>query len=139
MLFSINIPHNLIKLIMSCISSSQLAVLINGSPTPYFEPTKGIHAKAIHCHLIPSSCVWNIFHEQVKLNNWTPISPCEGCPLISHTLFADDIFLFAEANHTNITAIHNVLSKFSNISGLSINYSKFKLFFSTNCDQISRR
>lgn len=37
-----NIPNNMIKLIMSCISTSSIYILINGGRTNFFRPSRGI-------------------------------------------------------------------------------------------------
>lgn len=37
-----NFPPNLIKLIMSCISTSSISIFINGGKTEYFKPTREI-------------------------------------------------------------------------------------------------
>lgn len=42
MLNSINLPQPLISIILFCISSSYLAILVNGKQTDYFEPSRGI-------------------------------------------------------------------------------------------------
>lgn len=42
-LTQLNFSGPLIQLIMSCVSTSSLSVLINGSPTEFFNPTRGIH------------------------------------------------------------------------------------------------
>lgn len=41
-LSSLNFPPTFINLIMSCITTSNISVLINGNPTEYFQPTRGI-------------------------------------------------------------------------------------------------
>lgn len=41
-LVSLNFPNNFTKLIMSCITTTTTSILINGSPTDYFYPTRGI-------------------------------------------------------------------------------------------------
>lgn len=42
-----NFSKPLIKLIMSCVSSSSISILINGSPTTYFSPTREIRQSSI--------------------------------------------------------------------------------------------
>lgn len=41
-LIYVNLPSNLVNLIMSCICSTTTAVLINGSRTDFFKPIRGI-------------------------------------------------------------------------------------------------
>lgn len=56
-------------------------------------------------------------------------------PTIPHLLFADDILLFSKANIKNITATNEILTNFSNLSGLQINPSKSKVWFSNNVNK----
>lgn len=44
--------------------------------------------------------------------------------------FADDIILYAKADKSTVSNIHNILTNFSRISGQKINGNKFKLLFS---------
>ncbi|XP_059658959.1 uncharacterized protein LOC132305316 [Cornus florida] len=49
---------------------------------------------------------------------------------ISHLAFADDLLLFSFGNVALVQVLHNALSNFLLISGLSINCSKSQVFFS---------
>lgn len=40
-LHQLNFPPPLIKLIMSCVTTSFISILIYGKPSPYFQPTRG--------------------------------------------------------------------------------------------------
>lgn len=40
-----NSPQNIINRIMSCIYTSSIVVLVNGTRTEYFNPSRGIHQK----------------------------------------------------------------------------------------------
>lgn len=42
MLFSTNLPYKLINIIMSCISTSELVILLNGTPTSFFKLSRGV-------------------------------------------------------------------------------------------------
>lgn len=74
-----------------------------------------------------------LIQHQISLCLWKPIQISNQGPLISHTLFADDIFLFAEASLSNAQSINMVLNTFANTSGLSVNKNKSKFFFSKSC------
>lgn len=41
-LISLNFSSDIIKLIMSCITTASTSILINGNPTDYLQPTRGI-------------------------------------------------------------------------------------------------
>lgn len=85
-----------------------------------------------------------IMIQEIRQSNWSPISITRKGLQISHTLFANNMFLFAEASIKNASTISNVLNKFFCTNGLSMNKSKSKIFFSNNsndkpCNQISNK
>ncbi|CAJ2643293.1 unnamed protein product [Trifolium pratense] len=50
---------------------------------------------------------------------------------MSHLLFADDVLLFTKAKNSQIRFITDLFERFSNASGLKINLSKSRAFYST--------
>lgn len=127
MLYTINVPPKLIRIILSCLTTSNLAILVNSQPTNFFQPSLGVKQGD---HLSPYLFILGIeflsllIHNQVANKNWhlIPITPTG--PYISHTLFADDVFLFAEASISSAKTISNVIDDFTYYSGLHINYTK---------------
>jgi hypothetical protein len=41
-LLSMGFPSNLVKTIMNCVTTVSFSILINGQPSPYFKPHRGI-------------------------------------------------------------------------------------------------
>ena len=56
----------------------------------------------------------------------------------SHLFFADDLILFAKADHVNCSTIRDVLDSFCAQSGQSISESKSRVYFSPNIDADTR-
>ena len=42
MLISLNFPTHFINIVMTCISTAQFSLILNGSPTPLFKAKRGI-------------------------------------------------------------------------------------------------
>lgn len=100
-LLHFNFPSKFIGFIMSCITSSSVSILLNGSVTPYFYPFRGIRQGDplftyifILCMERLSRCI----DIAVDYGLWSPIKICTRAPPLSHLFFADDIILCAVAN-----------------------------------------
>lgn len=111
MLHSINLSHQFIKIILSCISTSELVILLNGQATPSFKPTRGVRQGdplSTYLFILGMEFLSMLINQHVSIGSWQPTPVTSKGPNISHTLFANDIFLF----------------------GLQINCNKSKVFFS---------
>jgi len=64
-----------------------------------------------------------------------PIQITNRGPQISHILFADDVLLFTKAESSQFHFIHNLFEKFSRASGLKINISKSRAYYSSGIPQ----
>lgn len=132
MLFLINIHEHLISLILSCISSSKLAILLNGKPTEYFKPSRGIRQGgplSPYLFILRIKFLSMLIHHQISLGLWKLIQFSNHGPLISLTLFADDVFLFVKASLKNAHSINMVLQSFASSCGLIVNKIKSIFFF----------
>lgn len=92
-------PVHFINLIMTCLSSSSLSILINGHPTSFFYPSKGIRQRDSICPYIFIICMKYLsllIYEVVRNNRWSPIKISKNGSPISHFFFADDVILFAK-------------------------------------------
>lgn len=106
MLHSINLPHQFIKIILSCISTSELVILLNGQATPSFKPTRGVRqddSLSPYLFILGMEFLSMLINQQVSIGSWQPTPVTSKGSNMSHTLFADDVFLFAEATHQNAT------------------------------------
>lgn len=94
----LNFPPNIIKLIMSCVSTSSIYILINDTHTPFFSPSRGIR----QCDSL-SPCLFILCMELLTKNiDMTvdyqlrkPIRIARNGPTLSHLFFADDIIFTA--------------------------------------------
>lgn len=104
MLSSIKNPTKLTKIIMSCISTLELAILFIGNPTKIFKPNRGVkqcHPLSPYLFILGMEHLSRPINQQINQSNWTAIAIKKNGPFISHTLFADDVFLFVEATIDN--------------------------------------
>ena len=126
-------PPDWISLIMSCISSSNLLILLNGDRLDPFHPSRGIrqgdHFSPNIFILCMEYLAW-LIQEEVSSGNWKGIRASRNGPTFTHLFFADDLILFATASLKNYHTIKKVLDTFCLASSQKINHSKSKIFFS---------
>jgi len=71
----------------------------------------------------------------VLQGEWEPIQITNNGPQISHLFFADDVLLFIKAKNAQIRFVADLFDRFSKASGLKINLSKSRAFYSTGTPQ----
>lgn len=130
-----NFPQRFIDIIMAYLSSSQLSVLINGQPSPFFQPSRGIRQGdplSPYIFIICMEYLSLLIFEAVRKKSWCPLYLSRNGPHISHLLFADDVLLIARTDSSSIFAMKKILAFFSNISNQKISLSKSRIYFSPN-------
>ncbi|KAL5773508.1 hypothetical protein ACOSP7_013099 [Xanthoceras sorbifolium] len=84
-------------LIMSCITSVDYKVIMNGEVTESFSPSCGIRQGdpiSPYIFVIRMEKLSHIINCKVVDNSWKAIKVSKGGPEISHLFFADDLILF---------------------------------------------
>ncbi|KAK2441392.1 hypothetical protein QL285_012694 [Trifolium repens] len=127
-------PHMSIKLIMFCVTSSSLSILWNGRRLPSFTPTRGLrqgdplspYLFVLCMEFLSQSIIKNIYD-----GHWQPVRLSRNGPPLSHLFFADDVLLFAKATKSQALNIASTLKRFADYSGLKVNVTKSKIFFSS--------
>jgi Reverse transcriptase (RNA-dependent DNA polymerase) len=135
-LAEINIPQKLSRLIMSCLSFSKITILINGKGGGFFKPTRGLRQG---CPLSPYLFIISMEF----LSKWIDRTLLEGkikgirvtpqAPTLTHSIYADDLIVFAQATVQEVAYLQDVLHSFGECSGLRINPSKSIIWFSKMC------
>jgi len=129
-LIDFGLPPAIISLIMSCVQSSNLAVLWNGARTNNFRPSRG------HCQGDPLPpylfvlCMKKLsLNVQQKVNDgiWKPIQISKGVPSLSHILFVGDVMLLCEANVEQVQVVMNTIDDLCTASILKVNTLNPKL------------
>ena len=128
-------PQEMINLIMSCISTTTTALLFNGSKLEAFQPSRGIrHGDPIspYLFLLCMEFLGAQITSMCEGKRWDRMKASRNRPSFSPVFFADDLMLFAKANHKNCEAIIEVLNNFCNLASQKVNLRKSKILFSPN-------
>ncbi|CAN6573468.1 unnamed protein product [Malus baccata var. baccata] len=121
--------------VKECISTVSFSILINGSPTGYIQPQRGLRQGDplspflfLICTEGFSSLIKNGM-ERGALHGYRFIP--NGTPL-THLFFADDSVLFGNATVEEAKGVADILNTYARGSGQEINLSKSSIFFGTS-------
>ena len=135
------LPPFLIKLTMSCVSSSSISILLNGGKIEPFHPSRGIRQGdplSPYLFIMCMEVLGFLISRRSKENLWDPVRASRGGQAFSHLFFADDLVLFAKADLWNCTSVHETLDTFCELSGQKVNLNRSKAYFSPNISPESR-
>ncbi|XP_026400051.1 uncharacterized protein LOC113295938 [Papaver somniferum] len=123
------------QLIHQCISTTQIEIMVNGSPSPSFKPTRGIRQgdplSPYLFILAMEAFSRNMNHYEVT-KQLTSMKILRSAPKINHLLFADDCLLFCKANLDQTRKLLQLIEDFSFCSGQLINFHKSAIYFTKN-------
>ena len=117
-----------------CISSASFSVLVNGTPSGFFQSTRGLRQGD---PLSPLLFVIGMEALSCLINRAMSGGFLSGCRVrgrggngvqVTHLLFADDTMVFCEASLEQMVFLSWILMWFEAISGLKINLDKSEIF-----------
>jgi hypothetical protein len=125
-LHSVGFGVKFIQWILSCVTSANFAVLINGVPSRFFKSERGLRQG---CPLSPYLFI--LIMEGLSLllaksftdNHIVGLKVSNSIRIV-HLMFVDDVLILSKADLTEWTIILEVLQLFCSASGFSINSSK---------------
>ena len=128
-------PPNLISLIMSCITTSNISILFNGEKMETFKSFRGIRqGDLIFPYIFNLRLEYSglLIQEKIIVKEWSPISTSIAGPTFSHFFSANNIILETKASLRDVDYIKTVHNNFAVSSGLRISLEQSKVFFSNN-------
>jgi hypothetical protein len=130
-LFSAGFGDLLIDWIMSCVSSANFVVLINGEASSFFKSERGLRQG---CPLSPYLFILIMEGLSLLLKKKLSEHLISGIKVskfikLVHLLFVDDVLLLSKADLSEWLVILEVLQLFCSVSGLSINFSKSSVHY----------
>ena len=131
-----------IRWIKWCVSTSSFSVLVNGTPTGFFQSSRGlrqINPLSLYLFVVVMEALSCLIKRAVRGGFLSPYQVRhrggEGVK-ISHLLFADDTLIFCKANEDQVTFLSWLLMCFEAISGLQVNLDKSELIPVCNVENV---
>ncbi|XP_026397136.1 uncharacterized protein LOC113291867 [Papaver somniferum] len=121
------------NLILQCISTTNLVVLVNGSPGKFCKPSRGLiqgDPLSSYLFLLCTEALSRYLIHAESQSLIHGIILCSDAPSISHLLFSDDCMIFCKANMKECHNLIKIFQDFSQTSRKMINFAKSGIFFS---------
>ena len=128
-------PSNLIKVIMSCVTSTRISILFNGGALEPFKSSRGLRQGdqiSPYLFILCMEFLGHLIEEKCVNGDWVPLKASWENIGISHLFFADDLILFAKVEEKACEAISEVLNRFCEESGQKVSIEKSIIYFSPN-------
>jgi len=119
-----------IQWIKACLESATVSVLVNGSPTKEFKPSRGLRQgdpMAPFLFLIVAQGLAGLVKQATTKNLYSGIKVGEKKVEVNLLQFADDTLFVCESKVQNILCIKAILRCFELSSGLKVNFYKSKI------------
>ena len=129
LLIKIGIAMEVVEWTMGCLESTSFAVIINGSASKFFRPTRGLRQG---CPLSPfifllvAEALSRIIHK-AKADGVIKGIKVSTTEEVTHTLFVDDVLLFGERSIKNLEAFLALIDKHRRATGMVVNVEKSNL------------
>ncbi|XP_062011572.1 uncharacterized protein LOC133728174 [Rosa rugosa] len=137
MLVKLGFARTWVDVILATVKSVSYSILINGNPTGFILPTRGIRQGdplSPYLFILCAEGLSALISSSVQNGVLRGLTMSPSAPTIHHLLFADDSFLFGEASARECQAVKNILSIYARASGQKINLEKSSVVFSGNVD-----
>ncbi|KAM2306134.1 hypothetical protein ACFXTH_025611 [Malus domestica] len=131
-----------IKMVMACIKSVSYSFLINGQPSGYLIPSRGLRQGDPLSPYLFDLCVEGLsalIIQNEQLRQLSGIRLCKEASTIHHLLFDDDSFLFGRVNVDECAMIQHILDIYSQASSQSVNFGQSSVVFSANVLQYDQQ
>ena len=138
LMLKIGFHHKWVDLIMAGVSSVSYSVLVNGAPSGFIKPSRGICQRDPLSPYLFLLCTkgFSVLLRNVAHHRDLHVVICsQNGPSITYLLFADDSLLFCNGSLSECHIIKEILQAYELASRQKINNDKSSIFFSTNTPQ----
>ncbi|CAN1774472.1 LINE-1 reverse transcriptase homolog [Linum perenne] len=121
-----------IQWIRTLITTVRLNILLNGSPTKWFNPSRGLRQEdpmSPYLFILVSNVLSFILHQSIQQGRMKGLKLSRLCPVLHHVLFADDTIIFGSATTSEAKVIQLILNRYCYVSGQAINTANHLFYF----------
>ncbi|KAL6208608.1 hypothetical protein ACLB2K_019557 [Fragaria x ananassa] len=107
--------------------------MINGTAKGFVIPHQGLRQGdpiSPYLFLLCAEGLSALISNSVDQGHWKGLQVCDGAPVISHLLFADDSMLYSQASSNDCQVIRNILNVYEAASGQQVYLQKSSVVFS---------
>lgn len=118
---------------MSCVTTVSYSILLNGSPSHIFNPTRGLRQGdplSPYLFILCAEALSALILQAESHGSLHGARVCRNAPSISHLFFADDSLIFGRATASEMTTVKDIIEQYSRASGQKVNYEKSEVSFS---------
>jgi hypothetical protein len=118
------------------------SVIVNGSRTESFSPSKGLRqgdSLSPYLFIMCQEVLSRLIDQQFSLGNISGVKMNVSGPAITHVMFVGDLMLFARANRREVGILNECLETYCGWSGQNINREKSGVIFSKLVTKDSKR
>ncbi|KAK1593032.1 hypothetical protein Q3G72_034794 [Acer saccharum] len=126
---------------MNCVSSISYSFILNGKVRGHISPTRGLRQGdplSPYLFMICAEGLSNLIPESERRGNFAGFRCSRMGPKVSHLFFTDDSLLFSRATKDKCINIKNLLKKYADASGQSVNFQKSAVCFSKQISTANR-
>ena len=126
---------------MGCLQYTSFAVIINGSASNFFRPSRGLRQGcplSAFLFLLVAEALSRIIHK-AKSDGAIKGIKVLTAEEVTHTLFVDNVLLFGEVSLRNIEAFLALIDKYRSATGMVINVEKSNLIHNELPDGMIQR
>lgn len=140
-LLAFHFPENFIKLVMACVRTPKYSISINGDLHGFFSGGRGLRQgdpMSPYLFTLVMEVFSGLLVSQTSNHEFRYYWRCKPVQL-THLFFADDVFLFSQANWPSVSMLKRGLDIFSSWSGLVPNKNKSEIFIAGGDPSIRNR
>lgn len=129
-----------IRIVHECISSVSYSIPLNGLPSENLNPSRGLRQGdplSPYLFIIGMEVLFQMFINAENISNIRRIKITKNTPNIFHLFFADDSFIFFNANEENVRKVKSILEDYCKMFGQIINFHKLALCLSKGTGKVT--